>query len=236
VPPTATETAAPPTETPTEEPTATATATACTIVFSDVDETNAFYTYIMCLACHGVISGYDDGTFRPGNFVTRGQLAKIVSNSANWSEPVTGQSFEDVPVGSTFYDYAERMAAHGVMSGYPCGGVGEPCVPPGNLPYFRPGANATRGQISKIVSEAAGYDDDPGPRIFEDVEEGSTFFDFIQRLANRSIIAGYPCGGLSEPCVPPDDRPYFRPFANATRGQTSKIVSIAFFPDCFSQR
>ena len=28
--------------------------------------------------CHGVISGYSDGTFRPNNEVTRGQLAKII--------------------------------------------------------------------------------------------------------------------------------------------------------------
>jgi hypothetical protein len=119
-----------------------------------------------------------------------------------------------------------------VMSGYPCGGPGEACVPPGNLPYFRPNVNATRGQIAKIVSESAGFDDDPGARMFEDVVEGSTFYDFIQRLAMRGIINGYPCGGPGELCVPPGNRPYFRPLNNATRGQTSKIVAIAFFPEC----
>ena len=36
------------------------------------------------------------------------------------------------------------------MSGYPCGGVGEPCGP-NNLPYFRPNNYASRGQTSKIV-------------------------------------------------------------------------------------
>jgi len=38
-----------------------------------------------------------------------------------------------------------------VMGGYACGGEGEPCGP-GNLPYFRPNANATRGQVAKINS------------------------------------------------------------------------------------
>ena len=224
----ATNTPVPPTSTSVP---ATATPTACTVEFSDVDVQHTFYTYIMCLACQGIINGYDDGTFRPGNSVTRGQLAKIVSNSAGWNEPVTGQSFEDVQVGSTFYDFAGRMAAHGVMSGYPCGGPGEPCVPPGNLPYFRPSVNATRGQIAKIVSESAGFTDPPGARMFEDVLVGSTFYDYIQRLAMRSIITGYPCGNPGEPCGP-GNLPYFRPLNNATRGQTSKIVSIAFFPDC----
>ena len=69
-----------PTQTP-GGPTATpeATATACTLSFSDVPPDNAFYTYIRCLVCRGIISGYDDGTFRPGNDITRGQIAKIVS-------------------------------------------------------------------------------------------------------------------------------------------------------------
>jgi hypothetical protein len=75
-----------------------------------------------------------------------------VSNAAGFQEPVSGQTFEDVPPGSTFYDFIERLASRSIMGGYPCGGAGEPCVPPGNLPYFRPNNNATRGQTSKIVA------------------------------------------------------------------------------------
>ncbi len=33
-------------------------------------------------------------------------------------------------------------------------------------------------------------------------------------------------------CVPPGNKPYFIPGNNATRGQTSKIVANAFFPNC----
>ena len=101
----------------------------------------------------------------------------------------------------------------------------------GNLPYFRSNSNATRGQISKIVSNAAGYADDPGVQKFEDVAAGTTFFDFVQHLGNRSTMGGYPCGGLGEPCGPAN-LPYFRPGINATRGQTAKIVSNSFSPDC----
>jgi len=181
----------------------------------------------------GLVNGYPDGTFRPNNNVTRGQLSKIVSNAAGFNEPAAAQIFEDVPPGSTFYDYTYRLASREYVNGYPCGGPGEPCVPPGNLPYFRPNANATRGQISKIVNNAAGFSEPAGAQVFEDVQPGSTFYDFIQRLANRGIMSGYPCGTVpSEPCVPPGNRPYFRPNNNATRGQTSKIVSNTFFPGC----
>jgi hypothetical protein len=133
-------------------------------------------------------------------------------------------------VGSTFQAYIGRLASRGFINGYQCGGANEPCVPPNNLPYFRPNANATRGQISKIVSNAAGFNDPPGSQIFQDVAPGSTFYDFIQRLGSRGMMSGYQCGGSGEPCVPPPNRPYFRPNNNATRGQTSKIVASTFFP------
>jgi hypothetical protein len=205
-------------------------ATTCPIQFSDVAPDSTFYPFIRCLACRNVLGGYADGTFQPGINVTRGQLSKIVSLAAGFGEVHTDQTFEDVAVGSTFYQFVERMASRGIIGGYACGGVGEQCGP-NNLPYFRPSANATRGQISKIVSIAAGYADDPGPQIFEDVMPGSTYFDFVQRLANRGIMAGYACGGPGEPCGP-DNKPYFRPGSNATRGQTAKIVSNTFFPNC----
>jgi len=140
--------------------------------------------------------------------------------------------FEDVPVGSTFFDYIGRLASRGYISGYPCGSTGEPCVHPNDLPYFRTNNNATRGQITKIVSNAAGFVDPPAGQIFEDVPPGSTFYTYTQRLASRGVMQGYPCGSPGEPCVHPTDRPYFRTFNNATRGQTSKIDANTFFPDC----
>jgi hypothetical protein len=199
-------------------------------IFSDVPPDNPFYSQVQCLVCKGIISGYDDGTFRPNNDVTRGQLSKIVSNSAGFSDDPGPQIFEDVPPGSTFYDWVNRLANRGHIGGYPCGGEGEPCGP-NNLPYFRPNTTATRGQISKIVSNAAGYDDTPPNQTFEDVPPESTFYLWIERLASRSIMSGYPCGGEGEPCGQ-DNKPYFRWGNNATRGQTSKIVANTFFPDC----
>ncbi|MGA7732261.1 MAG: S-layer homology domain-containing protein [Chloroflexia bacterium] len=211
---------------------ATATATSCPLQFSDVPAGSTFYTFVRCLACRGYVNGYGDGTFGPNNSVTRGQLSKIVSNAAGYTEPVSGQMFEDVAPASTFYPFVQRLASRGHIGGYPCGGPGEPCIPPDNRPYFRPGNNATRGQIAKIVANAANLSDPPGEQVFEDVPPGSTFYDFVQRLANLAVMAGYPCGTPGEPCVLPWDRPYFRPNSNATRGQTSKIVSNTFFPGC----
>jgi hypothetical protein len=262
VPPTATSTAGTPvasatattgagTATATTQPgTPTATPTACTLMFEDVPVTNTFYPFVRCLACKGIIEGYpcggdfepcnanEDPYFRPNNPVTRGQISKMISLSAGFNEPVpsTQQSFEDVPYGSPFWEYVERLYTRGVVGGYECGAdPGEPCIPPENRPYFRPNAGATRGQLVKIASESAGYSDTipPDQYTFTDMPPGSTFWLYIERLlANRpDAVVGYPCGGPDEPCDP-QNRPYFRPNNGVTRGQASKIVVNTFDPEC----
>jgi hypothetical protein len=128
--------------------------------FKDVPGNSPFWLYIERIYLHSAIGGYECGGFndpvepcpgtyfRPGANLTRGQLAKIASSLAGYSETPTGQTFRDVSSDSPFYLFVERAAAHGIISGYPCGSPGEPC--PGA--YFRPGVNVTRGQAAKIIS------------------------------------------------------------------------------------
>ena len=100
---------------------------------------STFYDYVACLYCRGAIGGYPDGTFRPGNSVTRGQLCKIVVTAEAWSIYTSGgPHFSDVPRGSAFYTYVETAYEHAVVSGYGDG-------------TFRPQLNATRGQLSKML-------------------------------------------------------------------------------------
>ncbi len=219
----------------TPTPTRTATPEPCTIEYSDVPPGSAFYEFVRCLACRSVLGGYADGTFKPGNNVTRAQLAKIVTNAAALPAAPAEQIFEDIPPGDGFYDLVQRLADAGAISGYPCGlAPNEPCVAPGNRPYFRPGNNATRGQIAKIVAEAAKLGDPPGQQTFQDVPPGNAFYVYVQRLTARNVMGGYPCGNGTpgEECIAPGNLPYFRVGANATRGQVAKIVSNTFFPNC----
>ena len=109
-------------------------------------------------------------------------------------------SFEDVPVGSTFYPFIQCLACRGIINGYPCGGPGEPCNG-NNDPYFRPGNNVTRGQFAKIAANSAGFNEPPGAQQYEDVAGGSTFYDYIWRLTNRGLVNGYPCGGPASRAV-----------------------------------
>jgi glucose/arabinose dehydrogenase len=227
--PTATVTGTPPTATPSPTP-----APPCTIEFSDVPPGSPFYSYIRCLACRGVLSGYADNTFRPGNTLTRGQAAKILANAAGYTDtiPPARQSFVDVPPAQPFWEWIERAYAHGVISGYTCGGPGEPCDGTGRT-YFRPNADITRGQLSKIVAFAAGYTGTPTTQRFEDVPPGHPFYGPIEQMAARDIISGYTCGAPpAGPCVPPANRPYFLSANPVTRGQAAKILANTFFPNC----
>ncbi|HYP42005.1 MAG TPA: S-layer homology domain-containing protein, partial [Chloroflexia bacterium] len=253
IPPSATRTSTPrPTQTPggstaTAEPSATNTPIVeptvetpiptetpgiqtCNLQFSDVPEGSTFYSFVRCLACRGILGGYSDNTFRPGNNVTRGQLSKIVSNAAGFTDEPGAQMFEDVPATNSFFAWVQRLASRGFISGYPCGGANEPCGAD-SKPYFRPNNTATRGQISKIVSNSAGFNDRPSGQLFEDIQPTNSFYAWVQRLASRGYIGGYPCGGANEPCGA-SNLPYFRPNNNATRGQVSKIVANTFFPNC----
>lgn len=240
-PPTAT--VAPPTATPVP-PTATApaatatagppspTATVCAITYTDVDISNPFYGYIHCLACQGIVSGYADGTFRPFNNITRAQIAKILVNAARLHGDPGAQAFADVPASHPFYSYINTMSLYGYISGYTCGGPGEPCDSL-NRPYFRPASNATRGQIAKMAANAAQYNEaiPVNRQTYTDVPSSNAFWLWIERLTAHNVIGGYTCGGPGEPCDA-QQRPYFRAFNVVTRGQASKIVSLTFFPTC----
>jgi hypothetical protein len=202
--------------------------------FSDVGTYNPFHIYIRCLYCRGIINGYADNTFRPYNSVTRAQVAKMVANAAGIFDPVTVQTFTDVPATHPFYIYIERLAARGYLNGY-----NDPASCPGGVPCFRPETSVTRGQLAKIAANAAGFSDVPSSTTesFPDVPPSHPFWIYVERLALRGIIDGYQCGTLDvnlctgqvETCDPLR-RPYFRPCNAITRGQTAKIVSNTFFP------
>lgn len=193
------------------------------IIFSDAFPNDYFYTEVNALYCQGAISGYVDNTFRPNNPSTRGQTAKIISLAFGFGGVPTVQTFEDVPANSTFYSYIEWMVERGILGGYPCGGELEPCIAPQNRPYFRPNSNVTRGQASKIVANSAGFSETPTGQTFEDVPPSSPFHTWIEQLASRGVIGGYPCGGYQEPCGT-TNRPYFRFSKDITRGQLSRIT------------
>lgn len=179
----------------------------CQISFSDVHTTDWFYDFVRCLYCKGAISGYADGTFRPFNNTTRGQMTKIVV--AAFGIPINttgGPHFTDVATNNPFYAFIETAYNNGIVSGY-------------SDNTFRWGNDVTRGQLSKIVVQAAIIVNhwvliNPTTPTFSDVPTNDPFYVYIETAYCHGIISGYSDGT-------------FRSGNNATRAQISKIVCLA---------
>ena len=179
--------------------TATATPTPCSVSFSDVRPSDYFYEAVQYLYCHGVISGYSDGTFRPGNNVTRAQVTKILVLAFHIPIYIPPRpTFCDVPADHPFFVYIESYTNY----------VGR-CF---DCDCFRPNNQMTRGQLCKVVALLACWPiiNPPNP-TFSDVAYGSTFYQYIETAYSRGVISGYADGT-------------FRPSNTVTRGQTSKIM------------
>jgi hypothetical protein len=205
------------------------------VQFGDVAAGSPFYAYIQCLSCRRVASGYEDGNFHAASPISRGQIAKLVSTAAGFSEDPGEQIYDDVPPGHTYYAYINRLTMRGIVAGYPCPQrPGSDCAPE-NAAIFRPYAAATRGQLSKIVSNAAGFNEPASGQFYADVPPDSRFYEWIARLTMRGVMSGYPCGTRDEEPCDDQSRPYFRPDAQVTRGQAAKITANTFFPDCNSR-
>ena len=132
-----------------------------------------------------------------------------------------------------FWLAVERVAQAGLVSGYPCGEAGEACGP-GHRPYFRAAQPITRAQLAKLTMLGAGLNDDliTTTHTFADVPAGHPFYRYVERLAIRGVIGGYPCGTVAGEGCDSATRPYFRPGANTTRGQMTKITATAFLLSC----
>lgn len=184
--------------------------------FSDVQGDAWSYRYIEYLASRGVIGGYSDGTFRPNATATRQQFAKmaVLGFALSLRTPAVA-SFADVPTDSQFFAYVETAYANNLVGGYQCGtNTGEPCDGQ-NRPYFRPGANVTRGQIAKILVLVKGWAlENPSVATFPDVPVGSTFFKYIETAVKRGVVSGY-------------SDSTFQPGNNASRAQLSKMLSLS---------
>lgn len=193
-------------------------------VFVDVCPSDYFYTPVNYLKEQGAVGGYVDNTFRPYNQTARAQLAKILVIAFHIT-PFTGhpQTFADVDAANPFYSYIETASKENIISGYTCGGPSEPCDSQ-NRPYFRPYNPVTRGQTAKMSAAAAGWSGvTPDVPTFADVPPDYALYGIIEAAACHGVISGYTCGGPGEPCDS-QNRPYFRPGGNSTRGQICKMV------------
>ncbi len=117
--------------------------------FTDDEELN-YKEAVDVISEISVVDGYEDGSFKPQNTLTRGAAAKIICNLI--LGPTTAAElhadtapYKDVPVSNTFSGYIAYCAKEKIISGYADGS-------------FRPAGTLTGYAFMKMLLGALGYD------------------------------------------------------------------------------
>ncbi len=183
-----------PTDTPlpsTSTPVPSATPTDCPNPFVDING-NIFYGAIHFLYCRNVVSGSDASHFTPNGTATRAQFAKVVVKGfgLQFYTPAGNPDFSDVPPTYFAWLYIETGFHTGILNGFDANtctahGAAFPCYLP-NLPI-------TRGQLTKLVVNAAHFPlVTPGGQTFSDVPPSNVFYLAIETAHAKGVINGYP--------------------------------------------
>lgn len=115
--------------------------------YSDVASTASYADAVNLLSNLGILTGYEDGTFRPDNTVTRAEAATMMVRLLGLADGVEqGEtSFTDVDANHWASGYINVAVAQGIVNGMGDG-------------TFAPDATLTYGQIVKMIVCALGYE------------------------------------------------------------------------------
>ncbi|MFZ5634235.1 MAG: S-layer homology domain-containing protein [Bacillota bacterium] len=181
--------------------------------FPDVPESHWAAGKIKALAGKKCILGYDDGTFRPEQQVSRAELAALLVNSAGESKIEPDKpTFSDVGRDQWFYSTVETAKKYFVT---------DPSLGKG---LFRPGDFATREEAAAALVLAKNLKPDGADP--KDVQAAFTDYGNIApeyrnnislALKNR-LVSGY------------TDKT-FRPHSPLTRAEAASLVYNAFFAE-----
>jgi DNA-binding beta-propeller fold protein YncE len=114
--------------------------------FWDVPPDYWAFRYIEYAKTEGIVQGYQEGRYRPGLELDRGQMAVFVARARGWVKihddmTTAPQLFPDVPAGYWSGTAIKACVDHGVVHGYPDG-------------WYHPGDPCTRDQMAVYVANA----------------------------------------------------------------------------------
>ena len=147
--------------------------------FPDVNADDWFNVTVSSLANMGAISGYEDGTFRPNEPITRAELAAMAVRFYDAFEAEYEEgTFLDVKGDEWFADAVAAAAELGILGGYEDGTV-------------RPNNNITRAETCAIVNrvlERRPHDEHLGDvddmRTWPDNQPGAWYYADMQEATN----------------------------------------------------
>lgn len=173
--------------------------------FSDVAASDWAKTYIEYLAAKNIISGFEDGTFRPNDLVTREQFVKMIVTAFNLkTSGNSGMNFSDVNLGDWYYEYISAAYENDVVNGI-------------SSDLFGVGRYISREDAATILNRAAKEKlngDLPIMNAYKFLDDGS-----ISDYAKTSVYSMYHAGiinGIGNDVFAPKDY--------CTRAQTAKMI------------
>lgn len=110
--------------------------------FADVDSGAWFAKNVGYAAENNIVRGYEDGSFRPQNTITREEFAAMICRFMKYDTSAS-EVFSDVPSEHWAAPYIAAMKANGIISGYEDGSFGL-------------GKNITRAETIAIINRALG--------------------------------------------------------------------------------
>ena len=147
------------------------------------------------------VSGYPDGTVRPGAPITRAETAqmlfRLLTDEARKEYQTSRSGYSDVPSGAWYATSVATLSSMGVITGYPDG-------------TFRPDASITRAEFATLLSRLSDAST-AGSASFSDVS-GHWARKAIAAVSAAGWVSGYPDGT-------------FRPNANITRAEAMAMLN-----------
>ncbi|MEC0093712.1 S-layer homology domain-containing protein [Paenibacillus macquariensis] len=143
----------------------------------------------------GVVKGYEDGSFRPNDSITRGEFASIIFRVFG----LTGSTSTNLSDGKGHWaeDAIIALSSSGIISGYEDG-------------TFKPDRQITRAEIISIISKLVVLKTTSSQGTFKDID-GVWNKDQIQAAASMGLVNG-------------QSTDHFAPQSNATRAEALTII------------
>ncbi len=115
--------------------------------YSDVTEDSAYYEAVETLSKLNIFTGYEDGTFKPEDTVTRAEMAALIARIQGYEETAKANAntiFTDVPSENWASGYIAQATNQGILNGYGDG-------------TFGPDDQVTYEQAVKMIMSTLGY-------------------------------------------------------------------------------
>lgn len=176
-------------------------------IFTDIQNVGA-RAAINKLAQAGIISGFDDHTFRPDGSVTRAQFAALLVKALSLTTTAgVSPTFQDVPASYWGYQAVETAAAYGLISG--------------SNGSFYPDQPVTRQEMTVLAIKAADLENDVRRLTAADVDKLLALSDkdqispwaapYVAMAVKNGLVKGL--GGA------------FNPLQPATRAESAAMIN-----------